>query len=167
MGYIRSKRQARKKTILAKQKQTSQRIFSKRQNAVLDSKATSIQKPQYLKDPIDKTNVLNDRNFFSESETTTPSSIKCRRRIKESFICKSVRFYNWNQPTRNFEKDTITKKTAKKMNQYDKSSTMILYFPLLSLHKVSPLEDKYSFVIIQLQIYSKNEKAYASRSFQK
>ena len=47
--YIRSKRQTRKKTIIAKQKQIVKRRFSKTSNAVSESETTTIQELQNLK----------------------------------------------------------------------------------------------------------------------
>ena len=49
IGYIRSKRQTRKKTIIAKQKQIVKRRFSKTSNAVSESETTTIQELQNLK----------------------------------------------------------------------------------------------------------------------
>ena len=48
VGYIRSKRKTRKKTIKAKQNRINKRMFSKRRKAVSESDTTTIQELQDL-----------------------------------------------------------------------------------------------------------------------
>ena len=60
IGYIRSKRQTRKKTIIAKQKQIIKRRFSKRRNAALESDTKTIEELQYLKNTIIKNNPIEN-----------------------------------------------------------------------------------------------------------
>ena len=110
IGYIRSKRQTGKKTITTKQKQIIKRSFSKRQNAVSESEINSIQglRLQDLKDSINMINPKENQKYFSDSEATTPSSIKGKPIIKKSYISKPVRLHKWNQPTRHIENYTLT-----------------------------------------------------------
>ena len=108
-GYIRSKRQTRKKTIITKQKQIIKRRFSKRRNAVSESDTNKIQVLQELKDSINKNEPTDDQLFFfSDSEATTPSSIVGKGKIKKSSINKPIRLYNWNQPIRHIESYILT-----------------------------------------------------------
>ena len=96
VGYIRSKRQTRKNNH-SELKQIFKRRFSKTRNAVSESDTTTIQQLQDLKDSIDKNNPANDHKYFSESEFTTLSLIKCKRRIlKKSYFRETLRLYNDN-----------------------------------------------------------------------
>ena len=107
--YIRSKRQTTKKTIIAKPQQTIRRRFSKIRNAVSESDTTTIQELQDLKDSIDRNNPKNEQKYFSDSESTSPSSIKGKRRVKIYINThKPVRLYNWNQPKIHIENYTST-----------------------------------------------------------
>ena len=111
IAYIRSKRQTRKNTIITKEKQIILKSFSKRQNAaVSESEINSMQglRLQDLKDSININNPIENQKYFSDSEATTPSSIKGKRRIKKSYISKPVHLHNWNQPTRHIESYTLT-----------------------------------------------------------
>ena len=76
IGYTRSKSQTRIKTIITKQKQMIKKRFSKRRNAVSESEVDTIQELKDLKDSIIKHHPISDRIFFSDSEATSPSSIK-------------------------------------------------------------------------------------------
>ena len=60
IGYNRSKRQTRKKTIIAKQKQIIKKRFSKRRNAALKSDTKTIEELQYLKNTINKNNSIEN-----------------------------------------------------------------------------------------------------------
>ena len=61
IGYIRSKRQTRKKTIITKTKQIIKKRFSKRRNAVSDSETNTIQERQDLKDSKSQNNPIEDQ----------------------------------------------------------------------------------------------------------
>ena len=87
IGYIRSKRQTRKKNI-TKQKQMIRKRFSKQRNAVSESDTNTIQKRQELKYSIYKNNPIDDQKYFSDSEATTLSSIKVKPKMKKSYIKK-------------------------------------------------------------------------------
>ena len=52
IGYIRTRRQTRKKTIKTKQKQIIKKRFSKRRNAVSESETNTTQELQDLKESI-------------------------------------------------------------------------------------------------------------------
>ena len=41
--------------------------------------------------------------FFSDSETTSNSSKRGKRRIKKQYKHKPVHLYNWNQPIRHID----------------------------------------------------------------
>ena len=72
-------------------------------------KSTAIEELQNVRDLIDKTDKpFNNQKSFSESESTTPSSFKGKRRIKKSHLHKPLRLYNWKQPIRHTESYTVT-----------------------------------------------------------
>ena len=96
IGYIRTKRQTIKRKILCKQRQITRTRFSKRRNAVSESESSNLEELYRLKDSINKNYQVNDQLYFSDSETTSQSSIQGKRRIKKSFKNKQVRLYNWN-----------------------------------------------------------------------
>ena len=81
VGYIRTKRQTIRKKLINKQKQIIRKRFSKRRNAVSESETTAIQELHNLKDLIIKNHQTDDQIYFSDSETTSPPSIKGKRRI--------------------------------------------------------------------------------------
>ena len=58
------------------------RKVSKRQNAVSESDTDTIQELQDMKDSIIKNNPIDNQIYFSDSKTTSTSSIKGNRRIK-------------------------------------------------------------------------------------
>ena len=78
IGYIRTKRQTLKRKIITKQRQITRKRFSK------------------------------NRNAFSESETTSNSSQRGKRRIKKQYKHKPVHLYNWNQPIRHINNYILT-----------------------------------------------------------
>ena len=59
-----------------KKKHFKKRKFSKTRNAVSESETTKIEKIQNLKVLIDKSNPIEQQKYFSDSQRTTPSSIK-------------------------------------------------------------------------------------------
>ena len=89
--------------LLTKQKQIINKRFSKRQNAVPESETDTKQELQDLKNSINQKNPIEDQIYFSDSEATTPSSIKGKRKINKSYtntpirLKKSTRLYDWNQ----------------------------------------------------------------------
>ena len=84
------------------------RRFSKSLNAVSESDTTTAQELQELKHSKDKNNPIDKQNYFTDSESTSTSSIKSKRRIKKSYFKKPVRLYIWNQPVRLNEIYTLT-----------------------------------------------------------
>ena len=108
IGYIRTKRQTLRKKIINKQNQIIRKIFSKRRNAVSESETTAIQELHNLKDSINKNHPIDNQIKISDSETTSPASIKRKRRIKNCCTNKPIHLYNWNQPIRHIEIYTLT-----------------------------------------------------------
>ena len=82
IGYIRTKRQTLKRKIISKQRQTTRKPYSKPRNAVYKSETSNLQEFYKLKDSINKNHQVNDQLYFSDSETTSQSSIQGKRRIK-------------------------------------------------------------------------------------
>ena len=94
VGYIRTKRQTLRKKIINKQKQIIRKRFSKRRNAVSESETTAIHELHNLKDSINKNHQIDDQLYFTDSEATSHSSVKGKRKIKNCFTNKSKRLYN-------------------------------------------------------------------------
>ena len=101
-GYIRTKRQTIKQKILSKQRQITQR------NAVSESETNHLKELYKLKYSVNKNYQVNDTLCFSDSETTSQSSIHRKRRIKKTYKNKLVRLYNWNQPMKHIENYKLT-----------------------------------------------------------
>ena len=51
---------------------------------------------------------MENQKHFSDSEAKSPSSIEGKRRIRNSYINKPARLYNWKQPIRLMENYTLT-----------------------------------------------------------
>ena len=83
-GYIRIKRKKIKGEVLSKQRQITQKRFSKQRNAFSESETSHLQELYRIKDSINKSYPVNDRLYFSDSETTSHSSKQGKRRIKTS-----------------------------------------------------------------------------------
>ena len=83
IGYIRAKRQTLRKKMINKQKQIIRKRFSKQKNALSESDASAIQKLLNFKDSMNKNHQNDDQIYFFDSETTSPASIKGKRRIKK------------------------------------------------------------------------------------
>ena len=66
-----------------------------------------------FKDSKNKNNQVDDQQYFTDSETTTPVSIKGKRKIKTCLTNKPIRLYNWNQPIRHIENYPLTVKQHK------------------------------------------------------
>ena len=108
VGYIRTKRQTLRKIIINKQKQIIRKRFSKQRNAVSESETTAIQELHNLKDSKNQNHQIDDQLYFTDSETTSPASIKGKRHIKNCYTIKPTRLYNRNQPKRHIENYTLT-----------------------------------------------------------
>ena len=61
-----------------------------------------------LKESIDKNCPIHDQIYFSDSETTSNSSKRGKRRIKKQYKHKPVHLYNWNQPIRHIDSYILT-----------------------------------------------------------
>ena len=80
--------------IFNKQKQIIRKRFSKQRNAVSESETTAKQELHNIKDSINKNHQIDDELYFTDSETTSPASIKGKRKIKNSYTNKPIRLYN-------------------------------------------------------------------------
>ena len=107
VGYIRTKRQTIKRKIKSKQRQITQKRFSKNRNAFSESEASSLDELYKLKELIIKNCPIHDQLYFSDSETTSNSS-KRGKRIKKQYKHKPVHLYNWNQPIRHIDNYILT-----------------------------------------------------------
>ena len=96
VGYIRTKRQITRKR------------FSKNRNAFSESETNSLDELYKLKESIDKNCPQHDQLYFSDSETTSNSSQRGKRRIKKQYKHKPVHLYNWNQPIRHINNYILT-----------------------------------------------------------
>ena len=108
LEYIRKKRQTISRKFLSKQRQITRKRFSKRRNAVSESETSNLEELNRPKDSINKNYQVNDILYFSDSGTTSQSSIQGKRRIKKTYKSKPVRLYNWNQPIKHIENYTLT-----------------------------------------------------------
>ena len=98
VGYIRTKRQTLRKKITNKQKQITRKRFSKPQYKELHN----------LNDSINKNHQIDNQLYFTDSETTSPASVKVKRKIKNFYTNKTIRLYNWDQSIRHIENYTLT-----------------------------------------------------------
>ena len=108
VGYIRTKRQTLKRKIITKQRQITRKRFSKNRNAFSESETSSLDELYKLKKSIDKNCPIHDQLYFSDSETTSNSSKRGKRRIKKQYKHKPVHLYNWNQPIRHIDNYILT-----------------------------------------------------------
>ena len=108
VGYNKSKRKSRKKTIIAKQKHIIKRKLSKTRNAVSESDTIAIQNLQDLNNSIEKIKPIDQRKRFFDSESISPSTTKDKRINTKSCLNKPLRLCNWNQPIRHIENYTFT-----------------------------------------------------------
>ena len=108
VGYIRTKRQTLKRKIITKQRQITRKRFSKKRNAFSESEASNLDELYKLKESIDKNCPIHDQLYFSDSETTSNSSKRGKRRIKKQYKHKPVHLYNWNQPIRHIDNYLLT-----------------------------------------------------------
>ena len=83
VGYIRTKRQTKKRKIINKQRQITRKIYSKNRNAFSESEASSLDELYKLNETIDKNCPIHDQLYFSDSGTTSNSSKRGKRRTKK------------------------------------------------------------------------------------
>ena len=81
VAYIRTKRQTLKRKIITKQRQITRKRFSKNRNAFSESEVSNLDELYKLKESIDKNCPIHDQLYFSDSETTSNSSKRGKRRI--------------------------------------------------------------------------------------
>ena len=108
VGYIRTKRPLIKRKIINKQRQITRKRFSKNRNAFSESEVSSLDELYILKESINKNCPIHDQLYFSDSETTSNSSKRGKRTIKQQYIHKPVHLYNWNQPIRHIDNYILT-----------------------------------------------------------
>ena len=101
VGYIRTKR-------LTIKRQITRKRFPKSRNAFSESEASNLDELYKLKESIDKNCPIHDQLYFSDSETTSNSSTRGKRRIKKQYKHKPVHLYNWNQPIRHIDSYILT-----------------------------------------------------------
>ena len=119
VGYIRTKRQTIKWKIICKQTQITRKRFSKNRNAFSESEASSLDALYKLKESANNNCPIHDQLYFSDSETTSNSSKRGKRRIKKQCKHKPVHLYNWNQPIRHIDNYILT--VIKWKNEWRKS----------------------------------------------
>ena len=100
--------QTLKRKIITKQRQITRKRFSKNRNAFSESETSSLDELYKLKESIDKNCPIHDQLYFSDSETTSNSSKRGKRRIKKQYKHKPVHLYNWNQPIRHIDSYILT-----------------------------------------------------------
>ena len=103
IGYIGTKRQTITRKVLSKQRQITRKRFSKRGDTVSESETSNLEELYRLNDSVNENYQFIDTIYFSDSETTSPSSIQGKRRINETYKNKPVRLHNWNQPIKHIE----------------------------------------------------------------
>ena len=101
IGYIKTKRQTITRKSLSKQRQITRKRFSKQRNAVSESDTSHLEELYRLKNSVNKNYQVNDTLYFSDSETTSQSSIQGKRRIKKTYKNKqtstSIQFESTNK----------------------------------------------------------------------
>ena len=108
VGYIRTKRQTIKRKIISKQRQITRKRFSKNRNAFCESEVSSLDALYKLKESVNKNCPIHDQLYFSDSELTSNSSKRGKRRIKKQYKHKPVHLYNSNQPIRHIDNYILT-----------------------------------------------------------
>ena len=79
---------------------------------------------------------IHDKLYFSDSETTSNSSKRGKRRIKKQYIHKPVHLYNWNQPISHIDNQSSNEKMSH--TQSDESPDEEAVFPFL----IDSLDDR-------------------------
>ena len=70
--------------------------------------ASNLDELYKLKESIDKNCPIHNQLYFTDSETTSNSSKRGKRRIKKQYKHKPVHLYNWNQPVRHIDNYLLT-----------------------------------------------------------
>ena len=92
--YIHTKRQTIKRKTISKQRQITQKRFSKHRNASSESEVSSLDALYKVEDSLNQIYPIQDAVLFSDSETNTISSKKGKNRIKKKHENKPVHLYN-------------------------------------------------------------------------
>ena len=108
VGYIRTKQLTIKRKIINKQRQITRKRFSKNRNVISESEASNLDELYKLKESIDKNCPIHNKLYCSDSETTSNSSKRGKKRIKKHYKHKPVHLYNWNQPIRHIDSYILT-----------------------------------------------------------
>ena len=108
VGYIRTKRQTIKRKIISKQRQITRKRFSKTRSAFSESEVSSLEALYKFKESVNKNCPIHDQLYFSDSETTSNSSKRGKRRIKKIYKHKPVHLYNCNRPIRHTDNYILT-----------------------------------------------------------
>ena len=132
VGYIRTKRQTIKRKIISKQRQITRRRFSKYINAFSESEASSLDELYKIKESIKENCPIHDQLYFSDSETTSNSSKRGKKRIKKQYKHKPLHLYNLNQPIRHIDKYILT--VIKRKNEQSPDEESVFPFLKDSLH---------------------------------
>ena len=98
----------KKRKIISKQRQITQKRFSKNSNAFSESEVSSIDALYKLKESVIKNCPIQAQLYFPDSETTSNSSKREKRRIRKIYKHKPVHPYNWNQPIRHIDNYILT-----------------------------------------------------------
>ena len=130
----------KRKIMKSKPRQITLKRFPKIENAFSESEASSLDELYKLKETINKNFPIHDQLYFSDSETTSNSSKRGKRRIKKQHKHKPVHLYNWNQPNRHIDYYILSVIKQKKMShtQSDESPHEEAVFPFL----IDSLNDK-------------------------
>ena len=97
-----------KRKIISKQRQITRKRFSKNRNAFSESEVNSLDALYKLKESVNKNCAIHDQLYFSDSETTSNSSKRGKRRTKKIYKRKPAHLYTWNQPIRHTDTYILT-----------------------------------------------------------
>ena len=108
-SWIHSNKTTNNKKKNYKQTKTNHtKTIFKKKNEFSESEANNSDELYKLKESIDKSCPIHDQLYFSDSETTSNSSKRRKRRIKKQYKHKPVHLYNWNQPIRHNDSYILT-----------------------------------------------------------
>ena len=118
-------------------------------NAVSEYDSTTIKELQNLRDLFnDKLNQYMIKDFFG-IKILNSIIYKCKRRIKNLYLRKPVRLYNWNQPKKRFESYTLTVLPHEKMIQNKESFDNSYILPFVLHPQSDPARGKINSKFVQ------------------
>ena len=127
VGYIRTKTKTLRTN---KNKLLEKKFKTKKRSLRIRNKHTRIS--QFKK--LNKQNhQIDDQLYFTDSEPTSPASIKVERRIKNCYTNKPIRLHNWNRLIRHIENYKLTVYNTKMIQNEDNSENSVLPFLISSL----------------------------------